>query len=139
MAKKLPANYKPTENEPFMNPRQLAYFQQKLLDWRASLIKESTETLNNLQAEPLDDNDLVDRAVHEADMARELRTRDRERKLIAKIDAALLRIKDGTYGYCEKTNEPIGIKRLEARPIATLTLEAQELHERLEKTKRDDD
>lgn len=139
MAKKLPPNYKPSENESYMNPKQLEYFQQKLLDWRTSLVKESADTLNNLQAEPLDDNDLVDRAVHEADMSRELRTRDRERKLIAKIDSALLRIKEGTYGYCEKTNEPIGIKRLEARPIATLTLEAQELHERLEKTKRDDD
>ncbi|MBL0337857.1 MAG: RNA polymerase-binding protein DksA [Rhodospirillaceae bacterium] len=139
MAKKLPPNYKPSEDEPFMNPNQLEYFRKKLLDWRISLVRETAETLNNLQAEPLDDSDLVDRAVHEADVARELRTRDRERKLIAKIDAALLRIEDGTYGYCEKTNEPIGIKRLEARPIATLTLEAQELHERLEKTKRDTD
>ncbi|HPI62793.1 MAG TPA: RNA polymerase-binding protein DksA [Alphaproteobacteria bacterium] len=139
MAKKLPPNYKPSEDEPFMNPNQLEYFRKKLLDWRISLVRETAETLNNLQAEPLDDSDLVDRAVHEADVARELRTRDRERKLIAKIDAALLRIEDGTYGYCEQTNEPIGIKRLEARPIATLTLEAQELHERLEKTKRDND
>jgi DnaK suppressor protein len=137
MAKKLPPDYKPSEDEQFMNPRQLEYFRKKLLDWRISLVRETAETLNNLQAEPLDDSDLVDRAVHEADVARELRTRDRERKLIAKIDAALLRIEDGTYGYCEETNEPIGIKRLEARPIATLTLEAQELHERLEKTKRD--
>ncbi len=133
----LPANYKPSEDEPFMNPKQQEYFRQKLLKWRADLLRESAETLNNLQAEPLDDSDMVDRAVHEADMARELRTRDRERKLITKIDAALQRIEDGTYGYCEETNEPIGVKRLEARPIATLSLEAQERHERLEKTKRD--
>ena len=134
----LPPDYRPTEREPFMNPMQLEYFRQKLLRWRAELLQESTETLNHLQAESLHQPDLTDRASMETDRALELRTRDRERKLISKIDAALQRIEDGTYGFCEETSEPIGIRRLEARPIATLSLEAQERHERLERTHRDD-
>jgi DnaK suppressor protein len=134
----LPPDYRPTEEEPFMSDLQLEYFRQKLLRWRAELLQESTETLNHLQAESLHQPDLTDRASMETDRALELRTRDRERKLISKIDAALQRIEDGTYGFCEETNEPIGIRRLEARPIATLSLEAQERHERLERTHRDD-
>ncbi|HUA53060.1 MAG TPA: RNA polymerase-binding protein DksA [Candidatus Sulfotelmatobacter sp.] len=121
-----------------MSDLQLEYFRQKLLRWRAELLQESTETLNHLQAESLHQPDLTDRASMETDRALELRTRDRERKLISKIDAALQRIEDGSYGFCEETNEPIGIRRLEARPIATLSLEAQERHERLERTHRDD-
>jgi DnaK suppressor protein len=138
MSSLLPPDYRPTEEEPFMSDLQLEYFRQKLLRWRAELLQESTETLNHLQAESLHQPDLTDRASMETDRALELRTRDRERKLISKIDAALQRIEDGTYGYCEETNEPIGIRRLEARPIATLSLEAQERHERLERTHRDD-
>ena len=138
MSSLLPPDYRPTEEEPFMSDLQLEYFRQKLLRWRAELLQESTETLNHLQAESLHQPDLTDRASMETDRALELRTRDRERKLISKIDAALERIEDGTYGYCEETNEPIGIRRLEARPIATLSLEAQERHERLERTHRDD-
>jgi len=134
----LPPDYRPSEDEPFMNDLQLEYFRQKLLRWRAELLQESTETLNHLQAESLHQPDLTDRASMETDRALELRTRDRERKLITKIDAALQRIEDGSYGFCEETNEPIGIRRLEARPIATLSLEAQERHERLERTHRDD-
>ena len=134
----LPPDYRPSEDEPFMSELQLEYFRQKLLRWRAELLQESTETLNHLQAESLHQPDLTDRASMETDRALELRTRDRERKLISKIDAALQRIEDGTYGFCEETNEPIGIRRLEARPIATLSLEAQERHERLERTHRDD-
>lgn len=134
----LPPDYRPSEEEPFMSDLQLEYFRQKLLRWRAELLQESTETLNHLQAESLHQPDLTDRASMETDRALELRTRDRERKLISKIDAALQRIDDGTYGFCEETNEPIGIRRLEARPIATLSLEAQERHERLERTHRDD-
>ena len=134
----LPPDYRPTENEPFMNQLQLEYFRLKLLRWRAELLQESTETLQHMQQESLQQPDLTDRATMETDRALELRTRDRERKLISKIDAALQRIEDGTYGYCEETNEPIGIRRLEARPIATLSLEAQERHERLERTHRDD-
>jgi DnaK suppressor protein len=130
----LPPDYRPTEEEPFMSDLQLEYFRQKLLRWRAELLQESTETLNHLQAESLHQPDLTDRASMETDRALELRTRDRERKLISKIDEALQRIEDGTYGFCEETNEPIGIRRLEARPIATLSLEAQERHERLERT-----
>lgn len=131
-------DYKPTEKEPFMNAKMLAYFRKKLLDWKAELLKESGETLHHLQEEDLAAPDLADRASSETDRSLELRTRDRERKLIAKIDAALQRIEDGTYGYCEETDEPISIKRLEARPIATLSLEAQERHERMERTHRDD-
>jgi DnaK suppressor protein len=138
MSSLLPPDYRPTEDEPFMSDLQLEYFRQKLLRWRAELLQESTETLNHLQAESLHQPDLTDRASMETDRALELRTRDRERKLISKIDAALQRIEDGTYGFCEETNEPIGIRRLEARPIATLSLEAQERHERLERTHRDD-
>jgi DnaK suppressor protein len=134
----LPPDYRPSEEEPFMGELQLEYFRQKLLRWRAELLQESTETLNHLQAESLHQPDLTDRASMETDRALELRTRDRERKLISKIDAALQRIEDGTYGFCEETSEPIGIRRLEARPIATLSLEAQERHERLERTHRDD-
>jgi DnaK suppressor protein len=134
----LPPDYRPSEEEPFMGELQLEYFRQKLLRWRAELLQESTETLNHLQAESLHQPDLTDRASMETDRALELRTRDRERKLISKIDAALQRIEDGTYGFCEETSEPIGIRRLEARPIATLSLEAQERHERLERTHRDE-
>ena len=121
-----------------MNPVMKEYFRQKLLRWRAELLRESTETLQNLQDGGLQEPDIADRASAETDRSLELRTRDRERKLIAKIDAALERIGLDDYGYCEETGEPIGIKRLEARPIATLSLEAQERHERLERTHRDD-
>ncbi len=121
-----------------MNPRQQEYFRQKLLTWRAELLAESTETLQHLKEESLAEADLTDRASLETERSLELRTRDRERKLISKIDAALMRIEDGSYGFCEETNEPIGVKRLEARPIATLSLEAQERHERMERTHRDD-
>lgn len=121
-----------------MNPRQLEFFRQKLLAWRSELLEESTETLTSLQNENLSEPDLTDRATRETDRAVELRTRDRERKLISKIDEALRRIEEGTYGYCEETNEPISLRRLEARPIATLSLEAQERHERMERTHRDD-
>ena len=138
MSPLLPPDYRPTEDEPFMSDLQLEYFRQKLLRWRAELLQESAETLNHLQAESLHQPDLTDRASMETDHALELRTRDRERKLINKIDAALQRIEEGSYGFCEETNEPIGIRRLEARPIATLSLEAQERHERLERTHRDD-
>lgn len=121
-----------------MNPMQREYFRQKLLKWRAELLRESSETLLHLQEESLCEADLTDRATLETDRALELRTRDRERKLIAKIDEALRRIEDGTYGYCEETNEPISLRRLEARPIATLTVEAQERHERHERCYRED-
>ena len=134
----LPPDYRPTDDEDFMNPLQLEYFRQKLLRWRAELLAESTETLQHLKEESLAEPDLTDRASLETERALELRTRDRERKLISKIDAALLRIEDGSYGYCEETDEPISLRRLEARPIATLSLEAQERHERMERTHRDD-
>lgn len=134
----LPADYRPSENEPFMNPVMREYFRQKLLRWRAELIQESSETLIHLQNETVPEADLTDRAATETDRFTELRTRDRERKLIGKIDSALRRIDDGTYGFCEDTGEPIGVRRLEARPIATLSLEAQERHERVERTQRDD-
>lgn len=134
----LPPDYRPSEDEDFMNPLQLEYFRQKLLRWRAELLAESSGTLNHLKEESLAEPDLTDRASLETDRAIELRTRDRERKLISKIDSALMRIEDGTYGYCEDTDEPIGIRRLEARPIATLSLEAQERHERMERTHRED-
>jgi DnaK suppressor protein len=134
----LPPDYRPSEDEPYLNPMQLEYFRQKLLRWRAELLAESNDTLQHLKEESLLKPDLTDRASLETDTAIELRTRDRERKLISKIDAALQRIEDGSYGYCEDTDEPIGIKRLEARPIATLCLEAQERHERMERTHRDD-
>jgi RNA polymerase-binding transcription factor len=134
----LSPDYRPSETETFMNPMQQEYFRQKLLAWKSELLKESNETLNHLQEESLSEPDIADRASLETDRALELRTRDRERKLISKIDEALSRIEDGTYGYCEETGEPIGIKRLEARPIATLSIEAQERHERMERTHRDD-
>ncbi len=134
----LPPGYRPSEDEPFMNPRQREYFRRKLMAWRDDLLQETSETLNHLQNESLAEPDLADRASLETDRSLELRTRDRGRKLIAKIDEALRRLENGTYGYCEETSEPIGIKRLEARPIAILSLEAQERHERMERTHRDD-
>ena len=130
----LPPDYKPSEKETFLNDLQLEYFRQKLLQWRMELLDEVNETRSNLKETSLVEPDLGVRASVEADRSLELRTRDRTRKLIPKIDEALARIEDGSYGYCEETNEPIGIKRLEARPIATLSLEAQERHERKEKT-----
>lgn len=134
----LDPDYRPTESEPFMNPRMREHFRQKLLKWKAELLRESGTTLEHLQSESLAEPDIADRASLESDRSLELRTRDRERKLISKIDAALKRIEDGSYGYCEDTMEPISIRRLEARPIATLSLEAQERHERMERTQRDD-
>jgi DnaK suppressor protein len=130
--------YRPTDAEPFMNPRQRDYFRQKLERWKEEILRESRETLENLQEESQNHPDMADRASSESDRALELRTRDRQRKLISKIDAALKRIDDGTYGYCEETGDPIGIARLDARPIATLSLEAQEMHERREKVYRDE-
>ncbi|HYF86346.1 RNA polymerase-binding protein DksA [Azospirillum sp.] len=134
----LPSDYTPSEDEPFMNPTMREYFRQKLLRWRAELLAESSETLHSLQEGGIQEPDIADRASAETDRALELRTRDRERKLISKIDAALERIVDGSYGYCEETGEPISVRRLDARPIATLSLEAQERHERMERTQRDD-
>jgi len=134
----LPPDYRPSEDEEFMNPLQLEFFKQQLLVWRSELLHESLETLSSMQEENLAQPDLADRASMETDRAIELRTRDRERKLISKIDSALERVLDGSYGYCEETGEPISLKRLEARPIATLSLEAQERHERAERTMRDD-
>ena len=134
----LPPDYRPDEDEIFMNENMKEYFRQKLLRWRAELLRESDETLQHLQEGGMQEPDIADRASAEADRALELRTRDRERKLISKIDAAMLRIEDGSYGYCEDTGEPISIRRLEARPIATLSIEAQERHERLERTHRED-
>ena len=130
--------YRPSEDEEFMNERQLEYFKQKLLKWKEDILRESRETLSHLQSETENHPDLADRASSETDRALELRTRDRQRKLISKIDEALRRIEDGSYGYCEETGEPIGVARLEARPIATLSLEAQERHERRERVHRDD-
>ena len=130
--------YRPREDEPFMNERQLEYFRLKLLDWKEDILRESRETLSHLQTDTENHPDLADRASSETDRALELRTRDRQRKLISKIDEALRRIEDGVYGYCEETGEPIGLQRLEARPIATLSLEAQERHERRERVHRDD-
>ena len=129
--------YQPSEDEPFMNPVMLEYFRHKLLRWRSELLRESNETLSHLQETGLQEPDIADRASLETDRALELRTRDRERKLIAKIDEALERVESGTYGYCEETGEPISLRRLEARPIATLSIEAQERHERFERTQRD--
>ena len=133
----LPPDYKPGEKEKFMNPVMLEYFRQKLLRWRQELLDESTHTIREMQEDNLQKPDLADRASLETDHALELRARDRERKLISKINAALEKIEEGTYGYCEETGEPISIQRLEARPIATLSLEAQERHERKERTQRD--
>ena len=134
----LPQNYRPTERESFMNPMQQEYFRQKLLKWKNELIEESNQTLQNMQEESLAQPDLADRATAETDRSLELRTRDRFRKLISKIDSAMKSIDEGTYGYCEETGEPISLKRLEARPIATLSVEAQERHERMERTRRDE-
>jgi DnaK suppressor protein len=134
----LDADYKPTDAEPFMNERQREYFRGKLLAWKDEILKEAKETLVTLQSENENHPDIADRASSETDRAIELRARDRQRKLIAKIEAAIARIDDGSYGYCEETGEPISLKRLEARPIATLSLEAQERHERNERVFRDD-
>ncbi len=134
----LPPDYRPSDDEDFMNPMMQEYFRRKLLAWRAELLADSNETLNSLQDGGIQEPDITDRASAETDRSLELRTRDRERKLISKIDAALRRIDEGTYGYCEETGEPISVRRLEARPTATMTLEAQERHERLERTHRDD-
>lgn len=130
--------YRPSSDEPFMNPRQQAYFRHKLLDWKDAILRESQGTLSQLQVDSLREADLTDRAASETDWSLELRTRDRQRKLISKIEAALRRIDEGEYGYCEVTGEPISLGRLEARPIATMTVEAQERHERNEKVSRDD-
>ncbi|MEM7440368.1 MAG: RNA polymerase-binding protein DksA [Pseudomonadota bacterium] len=134
----LDADYRPAENEPFMNDRQLEYFRRKLEDWKASLLADSKETIEGMQEGARNIPDVADRASEETDRALELRTRDRQRKLVAKIDSALRRIDDGSYGYCDETGEPISLKRLDARPIATLSLEAQERHERKERVHRDD-
>lgn len=134
----LDRGYRPTDSEPFMNDRQREYFRRKLKDWKEEIIRDSELTLTAMQADTDSHPDLVDRASSEGDRAIELRARDRQRKLIAKIDSALSRIDDGTYGYCEETGEPISLARLDARPIATLSIEAQERHERREKIYRDD-
>ena len=138
MNKTVVAEYRPTEDEPFMSERQRAYFRAKLIAWKNDILREAKETLENLQRENINQPDLADRASSETDRSIELRARDRQRKLIAKIDAALERLNDGTYGYCEETGEPISLKRLEARPIATLSLEAQERHEKREKVYKDE-
>jgi DnaK suppressor protein len=132
------SDYKPTDEETFMSDRQRVYFRQKLLRWKEDILKEAKDTILALQAENENHPDIADRASSETDRAIELRARDRQRKLISKIDSALARIEDGSYGYCEETGEPISLKRLEARPIATLSLEAQERHERNERVFRDD-
>ena len=137
MAITLPPDYKPHDKEEFMNPLQLEYFRKRLADWRGQLLKESNGTISTLRTSTSSAADATDRASVESDRALELRTRDRSRKLIAKIDDALRRIEDGSYGYCEETMQPIGVRRLEARPIATLSIEAQERHERLERQYRD--
>ncbi|WP_321339395.1 RNA polymerase-binding protein DksA [Breoghania sp.] len=138
MTVEVEVDYRPHEDEPFMNERQREYFRSKLLGWRDDILRESRETLAHLQEESQNHPDLADRASSESDRSIELRARDRQRKLISKIDAALQRIEDGSYGYCEETGEPISVKRLDARPIATLSLEAQERHERRERVYRDD-
>ena len=130
--------YRPNTKEPFMNERQREYFRAKLLAWKEEILRESRETLTKLQVDNQNHPDIADRASSETDRAIELRARDRQRKLIAKIDSALKRIDEGTYGYCEETGEPISLKRLDARPIATLSIEAQEQHERRERVYRDD-
>ena len=134
----LSEDYRPSDAEEFMNPRQQAYFRKKLLDWKDEILRESRETVSHLQTETENHPDVADRASSETDRSLELRTRDRQRKLISKIDDALRRIEDGSYGYCEDTGEPITLARLEARPVATLSLEAQERHERRERVHRDD-
>jgi DnaK suppressor protein len=138
MTMTLPPNYKPTKKETFMNEQMLEYFRQKLLNWKSELLSLSSDTLSHLQQGGATEADIADRASVETDRSLELRTRDRARKLINKIDEALFRIEDGSYGFCEETSEPISISRLEARPIATMSIEAQERHERMEKTHRDD-
>ncbi len=138
MAIELAEGYKPSPDEDYMSPTQLEYFRRKLLDWRKELLIESDSTISHLKEENWQEPDINDRASLETDAALELRTRDRYRKLVNKIDSALSRIADGSYGYCDATGEEIGIARLEARPIATLTIEAQEKHERMEKQHRDD-
>lgn len=135
---KLPENYVPSDDEPFMNAKQKEYFRRKLEAWKDEIAEESKATIAALQEENNNHPDLTDRASSESERSLELRTRDRQRKLVAKIDAALRRIEEGTYGYCEETGEPIGLKRLDARPVATLSIEAQEAHERNEKIYRDD-
>jgi len=135
---KIEPEYFPTDDEPFMNDRQKEYFRQKLLDWKESIMSESKETVTQMQEDARNIPDVADRASEETDRALELRTRDRQRKLVIKIDAALRRIETDDYGYCEDTGNPISLKRLDARPIATLSLEAQERHERREKVYRDD-
>ena len=134
----LPDDYRPAEDEPFMNERQTEYFRRKLLAWKAELLSDSRDTIEALQEGTRNIPDVTDRASEETDRALELRTRDRQRKLVSKIDQALRRIDEGEYGYCEVTGEPISLKRLDARPIATMTLEAQERHERRERVHRDD-
>ena len=134
----LPEDYRPAEDESFMNERQIEYFRRKLNAWKTEILKESLDTIEGMKDGTRNIPDIADRASEETDRALELRTRDRQRKLVAKIDAALRRIEDGEYGYCEITGEPISLKRLDARPIATMTLEAQERHERIEKVSRDD-
>jgi DnaK suppressor protein len=134
----LPDDYRPAEDEPFMNERQLEYFRRKLLNWKQELLADSRDTIEGLQDNTRNIPDVADRASEETDRALELRTRDRQRKLVAKIDSALRRIDEGEYGYCEVTGDPISLKRLDARPIATMSLEAQERHERREKVHRDD-
>lgn len=134
----LDTDYHPAQDEPFMNERQTQYFRQKLLNWKASILEETRGTIEHMQEGTRNIPDVADRASEETDRALELRTRDRERKVVSKIDAALRRIEDGSYGYCDDTGEPISLKRLDARPIATYSLEAQERHERKEKVHRDD-
>ncbi|MGQ0456943.1 MAG: RNA polymerase-binding protein DksA [Hyphomicrobium sp.] len=134
----LPPGYRPSEDEPFMSDKHRAYFRKRLLEWKEEILRQTRETLAILHEDSTQHADLADRATSETDRATELRTRDRQRKLIAKIDAALTRIDDGSYGYCEDTGEPIGLKRLDARPIATLSVEAQERHERREKVYREE-
>ena len=134
----LPDDYTPAEDEPFMNERQAEYFRRKLISWKNDLLSDSRDTIEGLQGSTRNIPDITDRASEETDRALELRTRDRQRKLVAKIDSALRRIDNGEYGYCERTGDPISLKRLDARPIATMTLEAQEKHERREKVHRDD-
>ncbi len=138
MANDLPNGYRPSEAEPFMNERQREYFRRKLIAWKEDILRESRETIMNLQSEATPNADLADRAATESERQLELRTRDRQRKLISKIDEALQRLEDGSYGFCEETGEPISLKRLDARPIATLSIEAQERHERRERVYRDD-
>ena len=134
----LDGNYIPSDNEPFMNKRQIDYFRLKLLDWKKSILSESKDTIKGMKEETRNIPDVADRASEETDRALELRTRDRQRKLISKIDSALRRLEEGSYGYCDETGEPISLKRLDARPIATLSVEAQERHERRERDHRDE-